>query len=70
LSEEQEKDLRQFQVDNAFLSAEATVLEKKLAYQVAAAKKYAWVDSVFLLMDAKKLKRLKNRYQKKLGVTF
>jgi hypothetical protein len=70
LSEEQEKDLRQFQVDNAFLSAEATVLEKKLAYQVAAAKKHAWVDSVFLLMDAKKLKRLKNRYQKKLGVTF
>jgi hypothetical protein len=70
LSEEQEKDLRQFQVDNAFLSAEATVLEKKLAYQVAAAKKYAWVDSVFLLMDAKKLKRLKNRYQKKLGVSF
>lgn len=70
LSEEQEKDLRQFQVDNAFLSAEATILEKKLAYQVAAAKKYAWVDSVFLLMDAKKLKRLKNRFQKKLGVTF
>jgi hypothetical protein len=70
LSEEQEKDLRQFQVDNAFLSAEVTVLEKKLAYQVVAAKKHAWVDSVFMLMDPKKLKRLKNRYQKKLGVTF
>jgi hypothetical protein len=70
LSEQQAKDLQQFQVDNAFLSAEVTVLEKKLAYLQVTAKKYAWVDSVFLHMDAKKVKRLKSRYQKKLGVTF
>ena len=68
LSEQQKNDLRQFEMDNAFLQAEVTVLQKKLAYQKIGAKKYAWVESVLVRMDDKTLKKLKNRYQKKVGV--
>lgn len=70
LSEAKESDLRQFQVDNAFLTSEVTVLERKLANQLVAVKKHAWVDSVLLQMDGKQMKRLKHRYQKKLGTAF
>lgn len=70
LSDEQEKDLRQFQVDNSFLTAEVNVLEKKLAYEQALAKKYAWVDSLLIRMEPSHVQKLKKRYQKKLGATF
>lgn len=70
LTEEQEKDLRQFQVDNAFMKAEVEMLEKKLAAQQAAGKKYAWVDAVLVRMDEPQLKNLKQRYQKKVEATF
>jgi hypothetical protein len=65
-----EEQLRQLQMDNAFLNAQATVLEKKLAYVQAAAKKHAWVDSVFRRLDSKQSAQLKQRYQDKLGLTF
>jgi hypothetical protein len=68
LSEEQEKDMRQFQVDNAFLAAEVAVLKKKLAYQKATTKRHAWVESVLLRMDERSLRKLKNRFQKRVGV--
>ncbi|KAI2495465.1 hypothetical protein MHU86_19052 [Fragilaria crotonensis] len=68
LSEEQEKDLRQFQMDNAFLAAEVAVLKKKLAYQKATTKRHAWVESVLLRMDERSLRKLKNRFQKRVGV--
>lgn len=67
-TKEQENDLRQFQVDNAFLNAEVSVLLKKLAYQKLAAKKHAWVETVLLRLDPKAIRKLKSRYQKKLGV--
>ena len=70
LSAEQEKDLRRFQVDNAFLNAEVTVLKKKLAYQKQAAKKHAWVESVLLRMDKKTKAQLAERFQMKSGVKF
>ena len=68
LNEEQQKDLRQFQMDNAFLNAEVTVLLKKMGYQDTAKKKHAWVESVLVRMDKKTLKKLKSKYQKKTGV--
>jgi hypothetical protein len=68
LNEEQLKDLRQFQMDNAFLNAEVSVLQKKLGYQDMAKKKHAWVESVLVRMDKKTLKKLKVKYQKKTGV--
>ena len=68
LSEEQEKDLRQFQMDNAFLAAEVAVLKKKLAFQKATTKRHAWVESVLLRMDERSLRKLKNRFQKRVGV--
>ena len=70
LSLEQEKDLRRFQVDNAFLNAEVTVLKKKLAYQKLAAKKHAWVESVLLRLDEKTMAKLGERFQSKAGVKF
>ena len=69
-SEQQEKDLRQFQVDNAFLNAEVTVLKKKLAYQKIAAKKQAWVESILLRLNEQTVKKLNARYKKKLGFSF
>ena len=62
LSDQQKDDLRQFQMDNAFLQAEVTVLQKKLAYQKIATKQHAWAEAVLVRMDDKTLKKLKNRY--------
>ena len=71
LSEKQEKDMRrQFQVDNALLSTKVTNLENELVLKRADAKQHAWIDAVFLRMDKRKLKTVKRRYRKKLGVTF
>ena len=68
--EEKKQTLRQYQVDNAILNAELKVLEKKILNLRQAAKKQAWVDAVLLRMDEKKLRKLKTRYEKKLGVSF
>jgi hypothetical protein len=68
LNEEQEKDLRQFQMDNAFLNAELAVLQKKMGYQQIAKKKHAWVESVLVRMEEKTMRKLKAKYQKKTGV--
>jgi uncharacterized protein (DUF2267 family) len=65
---EQEKDLRQFQVDNAFMMSEITVLKKQLVHQQAAARKHAWVESVLLQMDATTMSKLKAKIMKKAGV--
>lgn len=70
LTAEQERDLRQFQVENSYLNSEVNVLEKKLAYAQALSKKYAWVDSLFIRMEPRHMNKLKSRYQKKLGVKF
>jgi hypothetical protein len=67
--EHQETDVRQFQVDNAFMNAELNVLKKKLAYQQIAAKKQAWVESILLRMDATTMGKLKAKYLKKIGVS-
>lgn len=56
--------------ENAFLTAEVSVLEKKLAAQQQAGKKYSWVDSVMLQMDEERMRKLKKRFQKKLKVSF
>jgi len=68
MTSSQEADLRQFQVDNAFLMAEVTVLQKKVAYQAIAAKKNAWVESVLCRLDRLTMKKLKLKYQRKTGV--
>jgi hypothetical protein len=70
LSEEQEKDLRQFQMDNAFLVVEANALRKKVAQLKVACKKYAWVESVLLRMDEKSFKKLKSSFKKRTGVSL
>lgn len=68
LNEEQEKDLRQFQMDNALLNAELAVLQKKMVYQQTAKKKNVWVESVLVKIEEKTMRKLKAKYQKKTGV--
>ena len=70
ISEDKEQDLRQFQVDNAFLNAEVQLLEKKVSQLESVARKHAWVDSVLLRLDPKQLIELKAEFRKKLGVVF
>ena len=69
-SGDKETDLRQFQVDNAFLKAEVQLLENKVAGLEAVAKKHAWVESVFLRLDSMKMRELRGEFEKKLGVVF
>jgi predicted metal-dependent hydrolase len=57
-------------MDNAFLNAKASVLEKKLAYLQTRARNHEWVDSVLKILDKKKHQQLKRSFQKKMGVSF
>jgi hypothetical protein len=66
---EQELDVRQFQVDNAFMISEVAVLKKKLALERIAAKKQSWVESMLLRMDEETMSKLKTKYLKKAGVS-
>ena len=69
-SDDKEKLIRQTQVDNAFLTAEISVLETKLAYLKDNAKDNLWVDPLFRRMDLRALNKLKVQYQKSLGLSF
>mmetsp|Transcript_8908 Transcript_8908/g.14843 ORF Transcript_8908/g.14843 Transcript_8908/m.14843 type:complete len:423 (+) Transcript_8908:138-1406(+) len=68
LSDEQLKDVAQFQMDNAFLQRELSVLRKRVAHQAATSQNYAWVESILQTMDESSLRRLKRRFQKRAGV--
>ena len=70
LTDKQQQEMRQLQVDTTFQKAEVNVLEKKLAALQTNAKKYAWVDSIFIRMNPRHVKKLKHRFQKNLGVSF
>jgi hypothetical protein len=70
LSEEQENDLMQFQIDNAILQSEVAMLKKMLARVKAAAKKNAWVESMLVRMDPKVLMKLKAKVEKTKGVSL
>ena len=70
LSEEQREDIKQFQIDNAFLHSEVAMLQKKLKHVKAATKKHAWVESLLVRMDPKVLNTLKQKYAKSKGVSL
>jgi hypothetical protein len=70
LSQEQENDIMQFQIDNAILHSEVMMLKKKLAYVKAASKKNSWVESMLVRMDPKVLKKLKGKVEKTQGVSL
>jgi hypothetical protein len=52
------KDIRRFQMENNFLSAEISVLEGKLNQRKQTANTHLWVDSVFRRLGAKPKKAL------------
>lgn len=60
--------LRQYQVDNAFMSSEIVVLKKRMSHLQATSKRLAWIDSILLRMDKVQMAKLKNKYTNKLGV--
>jgi hypothetical protein len=70
LTQEQYLELQKIQMDNAFLNAKASVLEKKLAYLQTRARNHEWVDSVLKILDRKQHKKLKRSFQTKMGVSF
>lgn len=63
------EQLRQFQVDNAFMSSEIAVLQKKLMHLQANWKRLSWVETILLRMDKGQMAKLKKKYTQKLGVT-
>lgn len=63
LSNQQLQQLRRYQVDNAFLKAEALVLERKLFFMYETMKQNTWIDSFFRKLNAKQHKMLKHRCQ-------
>jgi hypothetical protein len=65
---EQLDEMRQYQVDNAFMSSEIAVLNKKLSYAGAQSKRLAWVDSLLLRLDKVHMANLKNKFTQSLGV--
>jgi hypothetical protein len=69
LSDEQVKDVAQFQMDNDFLQRELAVLRKRVAHQKATTlQSHAWVESILQAMNDESLQRLKRRFEKKAGV--
>ena len=62
------QEMRKYQVDNAFMSSEISVLTKKLTDLEAQSKRLAWVDSILLRMNKVQMAMLKKKFTKKLGV--
>lgn len=69
-SPQHEKEMQRLQIDNALLQAEVKLLQNRIAQQKELAKKQTWVDTILLHLDDKKKEKLRNRYTKKLGVSF
>ena len=61
--------IRQYQVDNAFMSSEIAVLQKKLTHSQANWKRLSWVETILLRIDKVQMAKLKKKYAHKLGVT-
>ncbi|KAG7364080.1 hypothetical protein IV203_037282 [Nitzschia inconspicua] len=68
LSAKQEDQLREYQSGNSVMSAELSMLTKKLTDLQMEAKKYAWVESILLRLDEGTMLKLKSKFQKKEGV--
>lgn len=63
------EELRKYQVDNAFMTSEITVLKKKLVHVQTNAKKLSWVEMILLRLDQVTLSKLKKKFTNKLGLT-
>ena len=69
LTLQQEEDMQQLQVSNAFMASEAAVLKKKLQMDRISAKKANWIESVLLRVDELTMERLKKKFMNKVGVS-
>ena len=68
--ETRKQKVRQHQIDTAVFSAEAKMLQGKVETLREAVKRESWIDAVLVHVDDRKLRKLKVRYEKKLGVSF
>lgn len=68
LTPEQEKDLQQLQVENAFMISELEVLKKKLASAKAISARQQWVESILQQMDSATMEKLRMEYSKNVGL--
>ncbi|KAL3925673.1 MAG: hypothetical protein SGILL_000252 [Bacillariaceae sp.] len=69
MSSNQTDQLRELQAENSVMSSELAILQKKLTAKQAESRKCAWVESVLVRMDEGTKYKLKNKYQKKEGVS-
>lgn len=67
--EEEERQIREYQMKNTALNEEISLLNKRLAYLQMDAKKFAWVESILQRIDESTMIRLKTNFQKKEGIT-
>ena len=68
LTPDQEKDLQQLQVENAFMISELEVLKKKLASAKAISARQQWVESMLQQMDSATMEKLRMEYSKNVGL--
>mmetsp|Transcript_16348 Transcript_16348/g.23057 ORF Transcript_16348/g.23057 Transcript_16348/m.23057 type:complete len:332 (-) Transcript_16348:242-1237(-) len=61
-----EDEIRQCQLDIAFLHGEVAMLKKKLGYQKQIAERNKWVESMLLALDEPTMKSMKEAHQKKV----
>jgi hypothetical protein len=69
LSSKQLDQLRQYQAENSVMSSEMDILKKKLDDLQGESRKCAWVESILVRMDEGTMYKLKNKYQKKEGLS-
>lgn len=61
-------EMRTYQVQNAFLISETTMLNKKLSQLDSQSKRLAWVNTILQRMDNVQMANLKKKFSNKLGV--
>lgn len=67
---EKSEAIRKLQVDVAFLTSETKIWLRKLEILEKERQKVSWIESLLHKISEKQMKRLKSKFQKKVGVQF
>ncbi|VEU37083.1 unnamed protein product [Pseudo-nitzschia multistriata] len=70
LSPRQEQKFREIQVENSMLNSEIEMLNKRLAHLQSDANKLEWVQSTLAELDPVSMLKLKQKIEKKEGITL
>lgn len=56
-------EVKQLQIENAFLRSEAIIMEQKLAHLIALSKGYSWVDAVFRCISGEQMNLVREQHE-------